>query len=61
MRPEHDARRVIIREWMSLPKENRRTRKQAETFAKKVMERVPCSGDPCQRIMGWLSPRIAKS
>jgi hypothetical protein len=61
MRPEHDARRVIIREWMSLPKENRRTRKQADTFAKKVMERVPCSGDPYDRIMGWLSPRIAKS
>ena len=60
MRPEHDARRVIIREWMSLPKEKRRTEKQAETFAKKVMERVPCSGDPYRRIMGWLSPRIAK-
>ena len=61
MRPEHDARRAIIREWMSLPKEKRRTGKQAETFAKKVMERVSCSGDPYQRIMGWLSPRIAKS
>ena len=61
MRPEHDARRAIIREWMSLPKEKRRTEKQAETFAKKVMERVPCSGDRYPRIMGWLSPRIAKS
>jgi hypothetical protein len=46
---------------MSLPNEKRRTGKQAETFAKKVMERVSCSGDPYQRIMGWLPPRIAKS
>jgi hypothetical protein len=61
MRPEHEARRVIIREWMLLPKEKRQTEKQAEAFAKKVMERVPCSGDPYQRIMGWLLPRIAKS
>ena len=61
MRPEHEARRVIIREWMSLSKEKRQTEKQAEVFAKKVMERISCSGDPYQRIMGWLSPRIAKS
>jgi hypothetical protein len=61
MRPEHEARRVIIREWMSLSKEKRQTKAQAEAFAKKVMERVPCSGDPYQRIMSWLLPRIAKS
>jgi hypothetical protein len=41
---------------MSLPKEKRQT----EVFARKVMERVPCSGDPYQRIMGWLLPRIAE-
>jgi hypothetical protein len=46
MRSEHEARRAIIREWMSLPKEKRETEKQAEGFAKKVKERVPCSGDP---------------
>jgi len=60
MRPEHEARRAIIREWMSLAKEKRQTKAQAEAFAKKVMDRVPCSGDPYPRIMGWLLPRIAK-
>jgi hypothetical protein len=52
MRPEHEARRKIIREWMSQPKEKRQTKEQAEAFAIKVKERVPCSGDPYQRIMG---------
>jgi hypothetical protein len=61
MRPEHEARRKIIREWMSLPKEKRQTKEQAEAFAKKAMDRVPSSGDPYERIMGWLLPRIAKS
>jgi hypothetical protein len=42
-------------------KEKRQTKEQAEAFANKVKERVPCSGDPYQRIMGWLMPRIAKS
>jgi hypothetical protein len=46
---------------MSQPKEKRQTREQAEAFAKKVQQRVPCSGDPYLRIMGWLVPRIAKS
>jgi len=46
---------------MSLPKEKRQTEQQVEMFANKVKERVPCSGDPYQRIMGWLLPRIAKS
>jgi hypothetical protein len=58
MRPEHEARRKIIRERMSQPKEKRQTKEQAEAFAIKV---VPCSGDPYHRIMGWLVPRIAKS
>ena len=35
MRPEHEARRKIIREWMLLPKEKRRTKEHAEAFAKK--------------------------
>ena len=61
MRPEHEKRRKIIREWMSQPKEKRQTKEQAEAFAKKVKDRVPCSDDPHERIMGWLVPRIAKS
>ena len=46
MKPEHEARRKIIREWMSLPKDKRQTEEQAKPFAKKAMERIPSSGDP---------------
>ncbi len=58
MRPEHDARRAIIREWMALPKD-RRTEQEAAAFANKVMKRVP-GDNPHQRIMGWLLPRTIK-
>jgi hypothetical protein len=58
MKPEHEARRKIIREWMSLPKDKRQTEEQAKPFAKKAMERIPSSGDPYRQIMRWLLPRI---
>ncbi len=51
MKPEHEARRKIIREWMSLPKDKRQTEEQAKPFAKKAMERIPSSGDPYRQIM----------
>jgi hypothetical protein len=60
MRPEHDARHAIIREWMSLPKEQRKTEEQAAAFATKAKARVPSKHDPYQRIMGWLLPRTGK-
>jgi hypothetical protein len=60
MRPEHDARRAIIREWMALPKDKRRTQEQAAAFATKAKEKVPGSGDPYQRVMAWLLPRTGK-
>jgi hypothetical protein len=60
MKPEHEARRKIIREWMSLPKDKRQTEEQAKPFAKKAMERIPSSGDPYRQIMRWLLPRIGK-
>jgi len=41
MKPEHEARRKIIREWMSLPKDKRQSEEQAKPFAKKAMERNP--------------------
>jgi hypothetical protein len=56
MKPEHEARRKIIREWMSPPKDE----EQAKPFAKKAMERIPSSGDPYRQIMRWLLPRIGK-
>jgi hypothetical protein len=60
MKPEHDTRRKIIREWMSLPKDKRLTEDQAKPFAKKAMERIASSRDPYQQIMRWLLPRIGK-
>jgi hypothetical protein len=47
MKPEHLERRKIIREWMALPQDQRRTRAQAEVFAKKTMgrmRRIPIGG-----------------
>src|SRR5438445_4806182 len=60
MKPEHEMRRKIIREWMSLPKDKRQTEEQAKPFAKKAMERIPSSGDPYRKIMRWLLPRIGR-
>jgi hypothetical protein len=69
MKPEHEARRRIIREWRSLPKDARQTEEQAEAFAKRVMDRVSLSGlgyrgatrpSPYPMIMRWLLPRIGK-
>jgi hypothetical protein len=62
MKPEHNARRTIIREWMSLPRDKRQTEEQAEAFAVKSLEKhkFRCSGDPHRRIMAWLLPRIGK-
>jgi hypothetical protein len=61
MKPEHETRRKIIREWMSLPKDKRQTEEQAKPFARKAMDRIPSVGDPYRQIMGWLLPRIGKS
>src|SRR5437868_4263411 len=40
MKPEHEMRRKIIREWMSLPRDKRQTEEQARPFAKKAMDRM---------------------
>jgi len=69
MKPEHKARRRIIREWRSLPKDHRQTGEQAGAFARKVMDQVSLSGpgyrgatppSPYPMIMRWLLPRIGK-
>ena len=63
MKPEHDSRRAIIREWMSLPRDERRTADQAAAFAARATNKhlFRCSGDRSQRILVWLSPRIGKT
>jgi hypothetical protein len=62
MRPEHDARRKIIREWMSLARDKRKTEDQAAAFARQASEKheFMCSGDHYERVMAWLLPRTAK-
>jgi hypothetical protein len=61
MNPEHEERRKIIREWMSLPKDNRQTEEQANTFANKVTERIRSVRDPHRKIMSWLLPRTGRA
>ena len=64
MRPEHDARRKVIREWMSLPRDKRQTQEQAAAFAEKAVETTaigPSRVDPYARIVGWLLPRTGKA
>ena len=61
---EHETRRKIIREWMKLPKDRRRTEEQVAAFAKSAVQQNEFQRsrrDPCQRIMGWLLPRAGKS
>jgi uncharacterized protein YozE (UPF0346 family) len=61
MRPEHDARRTVIRQWMALARD-KRTKDQAIIFAKQAAEKneFPCHGDRYLKIMTWLLPRTAK-
>jgi hypothetical protein len=60
---EHETRRKIIRQWMTLPKNRRETAEQAAAFAKNAAEQNEFQRsrrEPYQRIMGWLLPRVGK-
>jgi hypothetical protein len=60
--PDHDVRRTIIREWMKLPKDKRRSEDQVVSFANQAAERhaLKGPGDATARIASWLLPRVAK-
>jgi hypothetical protein len=69
---DHNIRRKLIREWMTLPKDKRQTEEQVTAFAKKAIDqnefhrsrRDPQQEfrrDPYQKVIGWLLPRAAKS
>jgi len=52
-----DARHEIIREWRSLPKEQRQTDEQAALFAMQIKDKYKFSNesaDPYQTVKGWL-------
>jgi hypothetical protein len=56
-------RRVVIREWMALPRDKRQTEEQTAGFAAKALQRheLPRSrNDVYQVMMGWLLPRTGK-
>ena len=61
--PDHDARRTVIREWMALPKDKRRSEAQALSFAAKAAERhaLKGPGDSSARVIGWLLPRVGRN
>jgi hypothetical protein len=49
----HETRRKVIRQWMSLPKGKRQTAEQAAEFAKKALEQnelQPSRRDPYERV-----------
>ena len=60
MNPEHDERRKIIREWMALPRDKRRTQAQVEAFARKEMGRIVFRPDPYRQIVSWIQPRAGR-
>jgi hypothetical protein len=60
---DHETRRKVIRQWMSLPKDKRHSTEQAVEFAKKTVEQDEFHAsrrDPHERVMGWLLPRTGK-
>jgi hypothetical protein len=64
MRPDHDVRRKVIREWMLLPRGRRQTQEQAAAFATKVIQANAIGSgrdDPRKIIMAWLAPRIGRA
>jgi len=65
MKPEHEARRKIIREWMSLPKDKRQTEEQAKPFANTVLQQRPESAGRCalgiQRKVDTPQWRVARA
>ncbi len=60
MKPEHNERRKIIREWMALPRDKRQTEAQVDAFAQKAMARIAFRPDPFQQIVSWVLPRSGR-
>jgi len=69
---DHDARRKIIREWMALATDKRKTEEQAAVFAKNAAQQTEfrrSRRDPGHRfrrssyekVLGWLVPRAGRA
>ena len=72
MEEDHRMRRKIIREWMALSADKRKTEEQATVFAKTASEQNQfhrSRRDPdhqfrrnsYQKVLGWLVPRAGKA
>jgi hypothetical protein len=71
MEEDHGTRRKIIREWMALPRDRRKSEEQVTAFARKAIQQneFPRSRrdpshkfrrDPYQKLIGWLQPRAGR-
>jgi hypothetical protein len=54
------AKRLILEEWRSLPREERNTERQAAEFAMRIKDQYPfrCHGDRYQVIKGWVQDSL---
>lgn len=61
--PDHKARRTVIREWMALPRDGRRSSEQVGAFVEGAVKRhsLTGAGDAGERMRSWLLPRIGKN
>jgi len=60
---KQSIRRTVIREWMSLPRDKRKTEEQTASFVVAALQRfeLPRSNQSPHRVLkGWLMPRTAK-
>jgi hypothetical protein len=57
---KEEAKRAVLRDWIALPSQMRKTQVDALVFAMSVKDkyRFRCSGDRYQVIKGWLQDRI---
>jgi hypothetical protein len=64
MKKQRQARRRIIRQWTTLPRNKRQSVDQIAAFARTSAHQnesafVHSRRDPYEKIMGWLLPRAA--
>ena len=60
---QEEAKRMILNEWRSLPREERQTERQAADFAMRMKDQYPfrCNGDHYQIVKGWVQSALQTS
>lgn len=62
--PQSAVRRTVIRRWMSLAADQRRTKDQAVAFVEKCLPELKLPRrrrEPRDVVLGWLLPRTGKA